>query len=318
MTENRFTKANRETKVLSVQITRSVPGDPFHPSKKSGLRMGLEDAELDGPIWHVWVDDQTGFDHRGSSLSYFSDEGAAMKFANAHPEGSVWSDSAELFPLNLRECYGDNNNNLEHLLSAGSDDFFKCYDVLLGAGVKTRGGGTAQAVLDWFDDAYIRWLKNEFGENWSVAAELEYCTRHFPRSSLAYLATRIFFNYFIRADDFSTGYLLRELELIMGGAEEVATSAMATRRNAGVAGSKASRTAKSKRLESFMQEVENLGDLFPRMSEHSILDQAFQNAIQSDRNSWRQGQGRQQEYEVELRSDKKFKSRYFAIFLKTA
>jgi hypothetical protein len=77
--------------------------------------------------------------------------------------------------------------------------------VLLGAGVIQKNTELAEAVLDWLGENRVASLRAEFSENWHIAAELEYCAHHFPRSSLAFISSSIFFNYFITEDDFSAG-----------------------------------------------------------------------------------------------------------------
>ena len=105
---------------------------------------------------------------------------------------------------------------------------------------------------------------------------------------------------------------------MLGGAEELAKAAIELRSKAGRGGSKASQSARSKRLSQFAQEIEKLGDLYPRISEQVILDQAFRNAVEADGEPWKQGRGQQHAYEIELRSSPSFRRRYFAIFSKTA
>ena len=64
-----------------------------------------------------------------------------------------------------------------------------------------------------------------------------------------------------------------------------------------------------------MNEVGNFGDLVGHVSEQSIVDQAFKNAVERDPPLWRQGQ--QTEYESVLRSEQAYRIRYFRIFGKT-
>ncbi len=80
-----------------------------------------------------------------------------------------------------------------------------------------------------------------------------------------------------------------------------------------------SAASREKRIEAFMSEIEILGDIFPRVSEAVVVNQAFQNAVEKNRKLWRQGAGQMEEYlSQDLRSKEPFKARYFAIFGKTA
>lgn len=314
MTNERFTKPNRETKIESVRLWSTKSGEIMHPSKMLGESLGLEMADLANEIWHVFTTVKTGFDRTSSTLSLYKSEAEAVKATKAYPEGSILPQNELPIPFRLQEIQQDDGGFSGLLTSAGDTDFFKCYDVLMGAGIIQRNTDPTKAVLDWLGEDRVASLTAEFSANWHIAAELEYCAHHFPRSSLAFTSSLIFFNYFITEDDFSAGYLLRELEFIMGGAEEIATSAAKLRAKAGAAGGEASRSAKNRRLKAFMEEIENLGDLFPRISERGIVDQAFQNAIIRDGKLWRQGKRQQAEYETELRSDFDLRTRYFALF----
>tara|TARA_B100000767_G_scaffold186070_1_gene173556 strand:+ start:427 stop:1398 length:972 start_codon:yes stop_codon:yes gene_type:complete len=85
------------------------------------------------------------------------------------------------------------------------------------------------------------------------------------------------------------------------------------------ASGKKSSNSKTKRLESFMHEIEQLGDLFPRMNADAIEDQAFDNAVKKDPNLWSQGLGQKENYLSKyIRSEDPWKSRYSTIFYKIA
>ena len=85
------------------------------------------------------------------------------------------------------------------------------------------------------------------------------------------------------------------------------------------ASGKKSSDSKTKRLESFMHEIEQLGDLFPRMNADAIEDQAFDNAVKKDPNLWSQGLGQKENYLSKyIRSEDPWKSRYNTIFYKIA
>lgn len=76
---------------------------------------------------------------------------------------------------------------------------------------------------------------------------------------------------------------------------------------------------KTQRILSFLEEIEQLGDMFPRMSEQSIVDQAFENVVGKHPGFWKQGKGQKDAYLSEhIRSEEPYKSRYYTIFGKTA
>lgn len=72
---------------------------------------------------------------------------------------------------------------------------------------------------------------------------------------------------------------------------------------------------RTKRVEAFLDEIENLGELYPRISEKHIVDEAFDKAVANDPDLWRQGKGRKETYlSQNIRSEERYKSRYYAIF----
>ncbi|NIZ62234.1 hypothetical protein DL239_14745 [Sedimentitalea sp. CY04] len=83
---------------------------------------------------------------------------------------------------------------------------------------------------------------------------------------------------------------------------------------AGSGGGKSSSLAREARLEAFMFAIEQLADLFPRMSEDAIVMQAFENAAKREEKFWKVAPGQAERYVVPLRSEQPFKRRYDAIF----
>ena len=76
---------------------------------------------------------------------------------------------------------------------------------------------------------------------------------------------------------------------------------------------------KTERILSLLEEIEQLGDMFPRMSEQSIVDRAFENVVGKHPELWKQGKGQKESYlSQHIRSEEPYKSRYYAIFGKTA
>ncbi|MGB0508130.1 MAG: hypothetical protein ACPGGK_18240 [Pikeienuella sp.] len=135
---------------------------------------------------------------------------------------------------------------------------------------------------------------------------------------MAVIASKALYNFFISHNDYAAGYYYRELQMVHGGAEQLASDAVELRTRAGEGGKRASQTAKQDRLDKFLAEIVALADLYPRISEQMIVDQAFKNAVKAEANLWKQGKGQQANYETELRSDPKYSDRYFMCFPTTA
>lgn len=147
--------------------------------------------------------------------------------------------------------------------------------------------------------------------------ELEYCLNHFPDSSLATLAAKLFAAYFVATNDFAVGYLTKEIEAISGGTEHAAVQSKEAQKKAGEGGARASRERRLTNLETLMQEVEALAGVVGIISEERILQQAQE---QASKRSDKMPKSRVTlaDYETALRSEQPFKSRYEAVFQKNA
>tara|TARA_R110002072_G_scaffold1084_14_gene8987 strand:- start:4415 stop:5197 length:783 start_codon:yes stop_codon:yes gene_type:complete len=259
-------------------------------------------------------------DRRSFSCQIFEGEQEAEAFRDEYPVGKHLNDEEAPRPIEFRELFIGDADEHNIIFGAGGDpDAGAIFDCLVAAGViDERNFKISEKVLNWAGPDRIAWARAREPENWACLVEMEYCTYHFPRSSLAYMSAQYQMNYYILQDDYSAGYLMREIEVILGGAETLAEQALSTRKSAGQAGRLASQSAKRKRLLMFMAAIENLGDLVGRMAEQAIVDQAFQNAIEQDQVLWRQGSGQQAEYETVLRSDPEYRARYQSVFSQTA
>jgi hypothetical protein len=129
MTSERFTKPNRETKVESIWLWSTKPGEISHPSEGVAVSLGLKKADLANEIWHVFTTARTGFDKISSTLSYFVSEAEAVMATKAFPEGSILPQNERPIPFRVQEIRQDNGGFSGFLTSAGDDDFLKCYDV---------------------------------------------------------------------------------------------------------------------------------------------------------------------------------------------
>ena len=271
-------------------------------------------------LWTVWVHFRVGFYRSASSVRVFDSERDADVIAGQYPVGLEISQSDQPFPVDFATTYSEGFKSPDLFFAAGGDpNFSHIYECLSAAGVINETSfRPSQKVLDWAGPDRVSWAKMMDPENWSCLIEMEYCTHHFPSSSLAYMAAQFQLNYYILQDDYSAGYIMREIEMALGGIEAIAEKTLAARKSAGEAGRRASQTAKRTRLSCFMDEIEKLGDLVGRMAEQVILDQAFKNSVEQDAALWRQGRGQQAEYETALRSEPEYRTRYYRVFGRTA
>lgn len=317
--KNRYTCSSIRRVIDRINVDPTKPGQALHPNAGMLEALGLDPELKKQELWKVWVGIKVGLDRQDFFARIFSCEDDANSFVSANPIGTELVRDDDPWPLDFMELFKDDLSRSSLLFSAGGDpNLGIIYECLYSAGVIYKHNfKITKEVLYWAGQDRVAWAKEREPENWECVIELEYCTYHFLTSSLAYMAAQFHFNYYVTQDDYSAGYLMREIEMILGGAESIAEKTLTARRSAGAAGGLASQSAKNSRLAMFMNEVENLGDLVGRISEQSIVDQAFQNAIERDPALWRQGRGQQAEYETVLRSDQEYCIRYFRIFHQT-
>lgn len=326
MSDNKWTQANRLTEVIRHEVRREAVGkglcpsvevlQKYYPGEFSEIRVG-------DPVWTVHLEMRTGLDKLATSFRTFASEDAAKDAVKSRPVGRKYGDGIG-YPVRFQEFAQNAPTNPNRILS----DLFTvfeghsidgiCYDALSGAGVKTEAGySTSDAVKEWVGSDTIAWMKEAFGENWSVVAEFEYSINHFPRLSLACLASQLFLAQYVTEDDFSVGYLTKEIQVIAGGTEQAASHSTEIRKKAGQGGARASRDRRQANLETLMQEIEKLADVVGLIGEDLIVAQAFENA----RTSQPKMPGTKRtldDYGTTLRSEEPFKSRYEAVFRKNA
>lgn len=325
MNENKWTKANRRTEVIRHEIRPEVVGSApgFSKDRVTNFGNDFRDLEDGDTVWVVWITTRTGLDKESNGATFFHCERAAKEAVSSMPVGTVYGDEFG-FPMRFREFFsraskaGSSHDFLSRFFGVGDEEavHFKCYEALSEAGVICKKSyETSQAVLDWLGQDHINWMRENLGENWSCVGELEYCVNHFPDSSLATLAAKLFVAQFVTHDDFAAGYLTKEIEAIAGGTEEVALQSTNARKKAGEGGGKAARERREANLETLMREIEKLSDAANLVSEDLILAQAQKSAGEFS-NKMPKSKATLADYETTLRSVEPFKSRYEAVFRK--
>ncbi|MDB2369279.1 hypothetical protein N9V68_01680 [Octadecabacter sp.] len=322
--DQKWTKANRQTKVIRHEIHAVKVGNGLGPSL-SLLNASMKDsanryAEGD-EVWQVSLTARTGLDRDSYSFTYFNTYELAERAVAEAPVGTVFDDRPmPYWPIKKMLADTDPTKQLALVFGGGDEDdaHGNCYEALVGAGVKSqRGFGTSTVVLDWAGPEYVMLLEEKFGENWSAVLEFDYCQHHFSTTSLAYLAAKLFLNYFVTYDDYAVGYLTKEILAIAGGTEDLVSASVKTRKRAGEAGGRDAQNKKRARLELFMSEIEKLADVVGLLSEERIISQAYDNAkkLRPDMPSTVKIRF---DYEVILRDQEPFKSRYEQVFKKGA
>ncbi len=309
------TVSNRKTTVFGLHSAPATEYFGVEAMKKFPSYAGPE--FLHGE-WVVVVKTVTGLDDPASDILVFQDENSAKQYMADNPVGSDQSNGPFPKDFDCMEWYKKAGNL--PFPEFDSDDFaMPCYSALSDAGIIDPVNFSINAdLLEGVSSEKLNWLKKTFGDSWEIVLEAEYVIRHYPMNSLAGYAIQIFYHLFVLGNEITSGYLWREMKMVLSGAEEIAIQEKSTREKAGRGGGKASGGRKSKRLNSFIVEIEKLAPFYPRISEARLLDQAFDNAQQSDESLWSEGKDQKENYlSNHIRSEEPYKSRYYAIFGKT-
>ena len=293
----------RKTIVTSVQV---CPG-------KS--KVGEEPTES----WDVLISTRCGLMPKHYAAVRFQNKEDAERFAALHTTGSEIPDTLDESlhgdlrqfiddPESGRFCRGD-------LLSS------LAWQVLNDAAISDQHGQTiSHDVSEFLGTTRLNALMKRFGENWQAAAEYEYCLLNLPHWSPAHLAAAYNYHYFITHDDFSAGYLLRDLEILVHGVEAEAVNAIEMRRKAGEAGSKQSAGARVKRMAALIDAMEAVVRRNPdvaKLGPDTVARLAIEKCAEAAPTLWGQGKKQLAQYLGEIRrgeAGKEMQDRYFALF----
>lgn len=313
---DKWTKPNRPYVVTRCKVTEVTVGEWGGPPAQSDLAEGST-AEATGyklgeKLWRLDVVTREGLDNEKTVQWFYRSESAALE-EKQNWEGIGSLESGIGFPMRFKEM-GESVAGFMVYFAADlrhPDNFAD--DILQEAGLLNADYQLAKPVFDWLDKDNIDWLKVRFDDNWQVAAMMEYCVHHYPKSSLAYLAAQMNVNLFITNDEASYGYLKREIEYIMAGTEEMALIAVQARKKAGTIGGEKSIQRKNENVEIWLQEIENLKHVVNVFSESRILEQALEN-VRRDNPKFPKSNSTIDGYRTLMRCDEPFKSRYIAVF----
>ncbi|WP_170474683.1 hypothetical protein [Ruegeria arenilitoris] len=317
-----WTKANRSSVVTRTEVSELPDGHPLRPKpeylthpSEAELQVAVSKGDT---IWRLSVFYRTGFDEENSTNSLHLSQQAAIAAQKEYTVGQHFDPVPFLKPQS--DSFDPNELSPETLISVmgrGEAPYSLVDKALEGADVYDQNHRLSEVVLTWLGKRGKASLEEEYGENWGAVAALEYCNKHFDPTSLATIAARVLVGEFVAKSDFDVGYASRELEVLYGGAEAIATSATQTRKRAGAGGGNTSRKRRLENLEAVMKEIEKLAGIVGLVREDRIVEQAFENA-KASKSNFPKSKKSEEDYGVALRSDEPFKSRYDAVFRKDA
>lgn len=318
---NKWTRSNRKEIVVITRIFELFNGDLLRPKIGDLSEADSEDirraVSLGERLWVLHVITSAGFERESSFFILFASAEKAGDALLEYPIGSEIDSWKKFRPKT--EAFEIKNLSLETRVSIsgrGEPPYELLYETLHGAGVY-ENYKLSRELCDWLGREGARWLKSEYGDNWESVAVMEYCVRHFPATSMACMAARILVGDFVSEYDFDTGYASRELEVLAGGAEALAQKALDAQAQRAKAGGRKSREQRRYRLEALMQAIESLSEVVGHVSESRILEQAWEDA-ENAIDAMPRTKNIRFDYEVAIRSEEPFKSRYRAVFGKNA
>lgn len=312
-------EAKRKTVITGISINSIKRDDPFFPNK------ALIDDETISEVWQVWIQTRSGFLPEVSSVNYYLSEAEALAATEQHQLGATIDDIAvSSGPLKKwsRE-YLEKTGHLNFIAAAGDGDLYLPWEVLKTSGLTdARGVYPSKLVIDFLGPEKTDDLQERYVGNWISVAVFQYCWMNLPHSSPAYVAAACNYNFFVANDDFSAGYLLRDLEILVYGVEAEATKAMEMRKKAGEKGKEASSKARTSRIASLLDGMEKVALRNPdicALGVKSLATLGLKEAERENPSLWAQGRGQAEEYLGEIRrgeAGKGFQSRYHALFPK--
>lgn len=321
-----YQQAARKTMVERVYATYIAPDSPFFPQALPEEGEGNRDG-----IWWVRLTTRAGMAPPRTDTFSFRSGSAANDFVERHPVGSEilddprWGGAAERRLRIISRMIDGESSSLS--LKAGDATLHLAAKVLLEADVlheREYSGctrwDTSDEVLDFLGKDRIADLKIKFGDLWEIAAQFQYCWMNFSYSSPAYIAASCRYHYYVTHDEFSAGYLLRDLECLDDGSEAVASKAFEMRKNAGIQGRQASQKARKRRIEGLLTGMEVMAERNPdiaALDPTCLVALGLKHAAEVEPGLWTQGRGQVGEYLGEMRRGEAgdaVKTRFEALF----
>lgn len=297
---NELRKATRKTIIEDITIRHVRRGELSFPPDSI-----IEGGAAVNEAWAIWTTFRTGLQPSKCHFGYVLTESEAIAFRENHPVGSDFSAPSfteERSKEIVREII---KSGLSFGVAAGDEESPLAFDVLEEAGITEKNyNSLTREVVDFIGKNRIEEVKSLFGENWSVVVAFEYCWLNLPHSSPAFVAAFYQYHYYVTQDEFSAGYLWRDLEIMVHGVETEALKAIETRRRAGKSGSEKSAKARIKRRTELFKKMETVATRNPdmvKLGAETVARVALQDCIIEDAALWRQGSGQVAEYLGEIR-----------------
>lgn len=302
----------RTIKYVSVDLRKRGDFEYPHPS--------LRDEEWPEEVWIVTIGSQDGTRSIDHHFLIFESSKEADEFVKDNPAGSAWSPETPPTDHSLARLQSALDKGVAPVF-AGDPALGLPWVVLMEAGISSDDCfDTSQLVLDYLGNERVQEIKAQHGENWMVVAEFEYCWRELSQSSPAFIAAACKFKWFISRDDFGAGYLLRDLEIVAGGAENLVANIKQTRKRAGVGGGTESGLSRDKRIVDLLEKIEAVAARNPdmvKLGARGVASIAVTDCVVGNPSLWVQGAGQVTEYLGVIRRGEagpEAQARYVALF----
>lgn len=314
---NKYDQPNCRSIVESADVLHLKPGDSARPSFTN------EGAFKDKDVWILALSIRTGLQKSSNTLRVFYDEAELLSAAKFYSIGKELyeDDLASVLTKDELSMVFDQviSGNGSALFPTFDDDGYLSFDIKQKANL-LDGCELSNRIYEYFSHEEIANLKELYSDNWEIIANLKYCWCNLPHTSLSFLISLYDYYYYVLRDDFSAGYLLKDIEQLSMGVEAEAAKSLAMREKAGQEGSKKSRQLRGKRIASLMDNVEAIVARNPdiaRLGIGPVSQLAVQAAKIADPKLWGQGKGQIDEYLGEIRRGEagpELKKRYLKIF----
>jgi hypothetical protein len=314
----KHTEQTRKVIVQSVEIKHLSQDDPFFP--KYRFEPG---TELPPEIWLVCVSFRDGMKPKDSTTHICRSKQEADELtATFKVGGEMKSFVQSLWDTLGLDVLRDSIDRGFVPMMGPDEDRYLVWQTLVDAEVLSENGvDPSSRVLQFLGQERVDKLRLMHPENWTAAAEFEFCWQNYHHSSAVFIAAACNFKYYIEQDEYAAGYLLRDLEILVHGVEAEATKAQEMRQRAGGAGGKTSSVARNKRRTDLFEKIEALASRSPdmvRLGPETIVRIALEDCERDNPALWSQGKGQAQEYLGEIRrgeAGNDMKARYHAQFV---
>lgn len=292
----------RRTIVKSSRIYSYKKGDSGFPPEEA-----FDGQPVPDKAWRVSLTVQTGLLPEYNMNHIFENQREAENLINAHPVGSEYDDGLTSIGKDFFST-----SDIDFAIQIGwTPSGATTPYILLPIEILSKVGVFAedlwhlnQAVVDFIGASRMEELQENYDFVSKYVAAMQFASAKFDPASLEHRAASYLFSFYVLEDKFTAGYLLRDLEVLIGNIERNALREQSRLSHATKKSGETSSTKRRERINALLDELQRYCRDNPEyrwQSEKTVIETATKIAAANNPKLWKQGRGQADEYAGEIR-----------------